>query len=311
MTVQVHDLYAVTFANAGAAVRLGGIVSQSITPGDAVAGEQTDGEVYPQLSTVNASGPGATFATLSLSQALGLCGLGGRAITQAPAEEITLYDRLHLDGGSRAGGSTNRSFEFLNGILIPRTLSVDHQGNGSISYELTSTSVDGSTSPLTISEAVALPALPDVDDRYTLGPLTIGGVAIDSVKSFSLDFGLQVVPEGGDSTIFPTFVSIRAGVPTLTWSGIDATWFSAAKVPLLGLAGTNANTIQYLRKRSPGGTFVADVTAEHISIAANGIATVSTLSGQTNSPKTVSIQLRTNQDPSNSPVLISTEVAIP
>jgi hypothetical protein len=110
----------------------------------------------------------------------------------------------------------------------------------------------------------SLPAGITDAERFTLGPTTLESEALTGITNFNLDFGITARSEGADSDIWDTIVTIEQILGVLTLRGKDPSWFGAGVIPLAGLAVTHANTAVYLRKRAAGGSFVADLTAEHI-----------------------------------------------
>lgn len=267
---KAHTLYGVV---AGATV-IGGITQQNVNLGTQVRGEASSGEVYARFQSVVAQKPAATFTTLNVAAALAVSGLTAKAISALSPATLLLWAQKIAEGGSRAGVTSHRSYTINDGILFPTTLTVGHQGDAVLPYGVAVT-WDGTNNPVVLSESQTLTAGITDAERFTLGPVTIESIALSEVRELQIDFGLQVVTEGGDSDIWDTMAYIKAVQPAITLRGIDIEWFKdSGGVPLAGLPITHANTSIYLKKRAAGGTFVADATAEHVKFTANGLAHV-------------------------------------
>ncbi len=286
---------------------IGAISQYELGPGSNVANDVTSGSVYPEFLSLTAQQPVASFSTLQIARALGVAGLTGLAIT---GTGLKFYLRKHAEGSTRAGASSHRKFTINEGIIVPRSLTCDHQGDAELSYDVIIT-YDGSNDPVVIADSFSLPAGLVDDQRFSLGSTTIGGIALAQIRQFQIDFGVNAVSEGADSDIWDRYVSIRNITPSLTLRGVDPEWFSAAKIPLVGKVAVHANTTVYLRKREEGATFLADGTAEHIKFTADGLATIETLatvSGEEASETVLMMPL--NYDGTNDPLVIDTASAI-
>lgn len=293
------------------ATRLGGISAYSLGSGSQVMNESTSGFYYPEHPSLTGQLPVGSFTTIQIARALGLCGLTGTSIDTDLASGLKFYLRKHAEGSTRTAGSAHHKYTMRGGLVYPTTLTCDHQGNAALSYNVIVT-YDGTNVPIVLTTSQALPAAQSDDEQFTLGTFTIGNVAFTAVKSMSLDFGINAVSEGADSEIWDRYVSIADIKPSLTLTGIDPDWFAAAAIPLLGLKGTKAQTIFYLRKRAIGGTsWVADGTSEHIKFEGANLATVDDMiqvTGQDASGITINVPFY--YDGTNAPLVIDTTSAI-
>lgn len=236
---------------------VGSITENNIRTGSEVRGEAVSGEPYPRKQSLVAQKPTATFTSLSIAAALANCGPMGASITDMAAG-LNFYAQKRKKAAARDPDSVHRKFALVDGILLPRSLTCDHQGDAQISYESVLT-WDGVNDPFQITDNVALPGGLLDDDRYTLGPVTIGGVTLGEKINVNIDFGITAESEGADSELWDREVSIGVVAPRITVSGKDVEWFKAANIPLLGKAATHANTSIQFYKRS-GSTLVAGVT---------------------------------------------------
>lgn len=300
-----HGIYGVGVG----ATLLGGITRQSLVTNSEVKSEASSGEIYSRFTALYAQRVAPSFTTRSIASALNVCGALGVSIAGLSGG-LAVYAQKHTDGGTRAGASSHRKYTMVKGILVPRTLQVDHQGDATLSYDAIVT-YDGVNDPVVITDLVSLPSGLTDAERFTLGTAAVGGVTIGQKTGVSIDFGLTVRGEGADSDVWDTLASIETMHPTITFDGIDVEWCKAANIPLAGKAATHANTAIYLRKRSAGGTFVTNVTAEHVKLTAAGMIVADTLfdggAGETGKAK---LTLRCDYDGTNAPIVVDTASAI-
>lgn len=284
------------------------ITTLGINTGTQVVGTVTSGGIYRRFQSVVGQAPTAEFGTLAIASALTTLPSTGKSIADL-ADGLSMYIQKHLIGGTRTAGSTHRKYVATAGIIVPRRLTVSHGGDASLSYDVI-VLYDGSNDPLVFTDEVALPE--DVgEERFTLGPVSLGDVTLDHLRQFEIDFGLNAVTEGADSEIWDRYVSLETIEPSLTLRGIDPEWVKAANIPLIGKSGTHANSTAYLRKRDHGGTFVADVTAEHVKFTADGLITIEeAASGSGSGAVETSARMDLEYDGTNAPLVVVAASAI-
>jgi hypothetical protein len=307
MTVsRMHGIYAVKL---GTTV-IGATSKRGVRTGVEVRQEATSGEVYSRFQSIYAINPMADFATRQLAVALGACGLTGTALTSGAP--FLLYSQKHTEGGTRTAGGNHRLWTINEGIIIPRRLTVEHQGDAVLEYEVLAT-YDGANEPVTISESQSLPSVTDAE-RFTIGSVSLhdgsSAYSLPQVRRLQIDFGVQAEQVGADSDIYPTSSRIIEINPSITLSGIDSEWWKSTVIPLTGRNITHASTKIYLRKRSAGGTFVADGTSEHIKFTAAGVAHVEGFDGSGNNLDEVTVTLPCRYDGTNAPITVNTASAI-
>lgn len=298
-----HSLHGVAV---GATI-LGGITRQNLVTNTEIRNEATSGEIYARFQSLYSQRIAPSFSTYNIAAALTAAGTLGASLGTSA---LALWTQAHVDGSTRAGTLLHRKFGFSKGILAPRELTVEFRGDAVLSYDAV-VAYDGTNDPVVITDLQTLPTITDAE-RFTLGPVELGGVDFTHVRGLTINFGLDVVPEGADSDIWDTFVSIRQVMPSITLRGIDLEWFKSTSCPLAGLACTHANTAIYLKKRAAGSTFVADATAEHIQFTAAGLAHIDTaMDASGTDSATCSITLPLYFDGTNAPLIIDTTAALP
>jgi hypothetical protein len=302
-----HGLYAIGL---GASV-LGGITQQNIANNADVKGEFTSGQVFARFMAMYSQKIAPGFTTQAIASALAASGTAGVSLATLTGG-AKFYAQAYVQGGTRATGSSHRSYQFLAGILAPRTLSVPHQGNATLTYELI-VICGGGGDPLILSDLVALPAIVSgEDEKFTLGPATVGGVALGEKTDFQIDFGLDVLADSADSDIWDTFCSIRQIQTVLSFKGMDSEWFKATNITLAGKAGTHTDTSIYLQKRASGGTFVPTTTTSHIKFTAAGLAYIDKpFDASGNNAAEITCKMPLVFDGTNLPLIVNPASAIP
>ena len=312
---EIHGIYAVRLFDTTMVSEaiLDGVANQALTMDSRITREASSGVSYPRHAFISGQNFASQLSTMRLEDWFDEVGFAGKKIeTDVGKPGIVLYGQLYDEvGGGRSAGSTHRTYTMARGYIVPRTLTVDHQGDATLQYDYFII-YDGTNDPIVIAESQAVPTLVGDDQRFTLGGITLGGTTFDQVQSMTIDFGVTVRTESGDSDVYPTKVSIADWSPTITLRGNKAKWLGATGIGIGGLSCTHANTTIYLRKRAEAGThFVANGTAEHIKITAAGLAVVETAqdaaSGQSSES---SIRLDTKYDGTNTPVVVTTASAI-
>ena len=309
---RVHTLYAAQlYTDAmGAAVLLCGLQNSSIRTGSEIRSEPASGDPYPRHQAIVAQKPMATLESFHIARYLDAMGYSGHPIKSATNYGLRLYAAKFTEGSTLASGSVHRKYTIREGMLCPRRLTCSHQGDATITYEALVT-YDGTNDPIVIADSEALPSGLIDDERFTLGAVTFGGVSLPQVTQLDIDFGLDAQTEGTNSDIWDTHSTLRKVRPSITLRGIDIEWFKSSVIPLIGLNGTHANSGFYLRKRSVGGTFVANATAEHIHGTICGLAVVEeAFSAQTNQNAEPSVTIPLRHDGTNYPIVFDTTSAI-
>jgi len=288
-------------------VVIGGITQSSVSQNVTVESEATSGEVYARIMTIKAIEPSASFTTRMVSTALTNIGVSGLSIVTL-ASGVALFLNQHAIGSTRAAGSTHRKVLGASGLVVPRRLTLGLKGDAELSYDVIYLSADGSAAPVAVTDNNAFPTVTDAE-RYALGTAKIGNVALGQLTQLDIDFGINAVVEQAGGEAYPTFVSIESIKPSITIGCNKAS--DATTALLAGTEGTHANSIIFLRKRDDGGTFVADVTAEHIKFTAAGIAHLEQVWTASNQgAATVGIRMDLKYDGTNAPITFTGSTAI-
>lgn len=285
---------------------IGGIVSAAFTNATQMQTEPTAGSIYPVQTSIQEIKTGFRFTSHNVSAALGVLGFLGIPLSaQVPAE---LFEIQYGDDGFIVAGSNHRKIAFTTGRAIWRTISVANRQDAQIEIEVFGLSPDGSTNPAVFTEGVAAPAAVD-DARHTIASATLAGIAMGCVTDLQIESGLTITPEGCKSDIFDTRMGVQSVVPKIqvTTLATQLVGSAAGKINLPGVAATHANTSIKLRKRvNKTGTFVADATAEHVAITADGmVVPVQPFQANNNADGNTQFELTATFDGTNAPFLIN------
>lgn len=288
------------------AVQLGGLTRLGLRIANQVLAMPTSGQALADFIALYGQQFAVMWETLQLAAALDACGVSGTPIAATTNTGLTLYAQKGQEGGTRATGAAHDNWNIKEGIMYPSSLSCDHQGDARLQYDAIPT-WDGTNNPIVIAKDAALPAPNSDNQRFTLGPIQLGGVAFTQVRSVQIDFGIGAQAEGADSDIWDRYAWIAAKAPSLVINGINKRWLDSTGIPLTGLICTHANSFVVLRKRAVGGTYVAAGTAEHVTFTFAGLAVVPTIfEAAGNTPGTVSISVPLYYDGTNQPLVVDT-----
>lgn len=307
MTVaRLHNIHACKIGN----TVIPAISKRGIRFNSDIRQEPMTGEVYARFQAMYGQSPTSDFQTRAIAIALGACGLTGTALTSAAP--FLAYAQKNTEGGTRTSGSNHRKVTINEGIVIPRKLTVEHQGDAVLEYEVLAT-YDATNAICVLAESEALLSVTDAE-RFTLGSVTLNdgstSYVLSQIRRLEIDFGIKAEVIGADSDIHPTSCRIMEIDPSLRLTGIDNMWWSSTVVPIGGLNIGHTSTAIYLRKRAAGGTFVAIGTAEHIKFTAAGLATIEGFDGSGNALDETTLYMPLKFDGTNNPLTINTASAI-
>ncbi len=266
----------------------------------------------PRHVAVRAIKPNVAMETYALATALDRLGVQGLGFEGATNPGVTAYFKKFTDVGDLAAGSVHRSLTYHTGVAVPKRLTVDHQGDAKLEFEIVPIKTS-SNAVVIVADNVALPAVTIASARWTLGAVKINNVALSEYSKLEIDFGNTVEVVGSQSDPYATHIEHRKHEPKIKLSGIDPTWFAASPVPLGGAAVLSANDYVYLRKRTQDGAhFVANGTAEHIKFSLAGLAGIMGNSGEAQRVSETELLVTLAQDASgNNPLIVNTAATHP
>jgi len=309
--VKLHTLT----AQVAGAVYINGIQGLSVNDELQTGLDGGDGLVYFTFGSLVSGNPTIGFSTSQLKAFLDECGVEGMLVdSDVTHPGIDVYFQKMTQGGTRdaAAAGTHISTNAANGILVPQVLSLSHQEVARLTASVV-TRKSGAVDPIATDTAANLPTgvFPSVDTNYTLGKLVLDSVEVKGLQSLEYNFGINLDVVGGSSEIYPTHVSISAISPSISFEAQDVNDIMAE----LTVEGKFYNATEvnfYAKKRTEGGSFVDNATAEHIAFSLGKCRVEWQTVG--NDPKTISGQIIPWETNSGSPVLpvtIDTAAVIP
>lgn len=294
-----------------AAVVIGSLTQVSAPIDTEVLKDQTGGRFYPEQITIASVKPRLTFNTYDLPKAIDGFGLTGRLLQDAVSKPgIALIQQKH-NNGSVASGSVHRRLRMPRSHARINRLTVSHRQDAQAECEAVAL-WDGTNDPLEIEGSQALPTLPASQGRWTLHSVVVESATIECNIQVDIDFGIQIDAFGCDSDLFDTHLHLNQIAPMINITSLDPENFADAKAKLTGLVGTQVNSKIVLRKRTPSqASFVADATAEHISINFAGvIVPVDVHNASANQKAQSTFRIETAWDGTNAPLVFDTTYAI-
>jgi len=299
--MNVFDIAAITLGG----TTLSGIVDQSYTAGAEEMLLGSTGASNPSFLAVSAVKPTFSFTTLDVKAGLDVGGLLATAYSSA----VDIYFRQRNFGGAYGDGTAASSIKvsLSKSLLVPKTISANHNAEATISFDLYACSTDGSTSPVTITTAAA-PYTPEKKnpDVWTVGSAEFGAV-VASVQSISVDTGAQVEQHGHSGTPYDQYIGVHEYRPKVSVECMNISNLST----ITSVGALSADMSVFFRKMTLGGTRVATGTATHISLTSTGGMVFNRgTSGSHLSPATLSLEYIPVWDGSTSPIVVSTTSAI-
>lgn len=205
------------------------------------------------------------------------------------ASTITIPFKIRAAGALFVSGSNNVHLTGANALIVPTSFEASQDGDFALAnMDVHWLSADGIAKGCddATGQSIAAQAF---SSEYTLGPCYINGTLIAGAQSFRVTPGIEVVkPPLGSGSVFPTFASIKAAMPTMQVTVND--WDAIAGTVGDFTAMTSANF--YIKKRADSGVFTAAATAEHIRFTfAAGLADTDSVSVSNNDDGSATITL--------------------
>lgn len=284
---------------------IGQIVDQDYAPGIEEMLEGGSANVDADYCAIGEAKPMLSFTTTDLLGGFALCGFNALAI----AAETDFYFAAIKEGGIIDTASTHIKMSFSAGMMVPRSLDAT-QGKdpARLTYDIYPLSSDGLTAPVTITTGQALPSQGLVAQAYSLGPIKINGTTFFSgIQSVRWNFGLNPEILMADGEPFPTFGGVVNRRATCAINGLDVSGLSTFNINGIALTAFAS----FFRKVAPGGTRVANATAQHVKLSGTkGMLYPRGVRGQHQRPLDGEWNIIPTFDGTNDPVQISTTSAI-
>ena len=271
---------------------LGGVSQGTVSNNPEVVQEFVDGNPFPSLVTCRSFAQEAVFTTMNVDTAIQLIGLGVNCIEAGNQIEL-YYGQIDSCNATFIPGDVHKRITIgsateLGGMVFFQNLNTDHRGDSQYSFQILP-QFDGANNPIVITNDVALPAgAIDNRNRFTLGPLSVGGFEVIGKKTVNVEGGNTIDRDAADSEVYDEFFSVNQSANKMTVSGILDNWFdTAAEIGLNGRTAIHTDSRFVLRKRlngDPSG-FHPPASAEHIVITISGKAVANVIAEHSDTNK--------------------------
>lgn len=293
------------FNGDSAAAGIYGITQMRLAANAEVRKERTSGLVYPDMAAIDAVKPVLSFTTFDLENAIEQLTLLGKCITNDTGKPGLVAYGQKMSCAGIVSGSVHRSMTIRQGLVVPRTLTIDHAGNAQLSFDAYA-SWDGTNDPVVLASNASLPTYTPTTwptaavGRWTMRNLTFG-TAMTGKRSISIDFGAVVTHEAADGDRYPTVTTLAGIAPVVTVRGVNPEWWSLF-CDLDGTTAAHASTTIELLKRG-----VAIGNAAHIKLTCAGIVSFDTLfDAGVDGPGETVMRIDCVGDGTNAPIVATT-----
>lgn len=259
------------------AYTIGQITQSDYQPNKKVKVDCYSGELDGEQFSIVQADPVITLTTADLYSLIGSASATeGLAMTSAGTITIPFQNRA--SGGTYQGSGSHHTLSATLGLLVPTEImaSQDSEDGAQAKLEIYPASTDGLTNPVAINDSITLSGQSFVAS-YDLGPFKIGSTLFSQIASAKVTFGLMVPRKRYNGETW----SRIAGITIVTRRPqLEVTFCSAADLKTFDhYSALNTTATAFFRKRSAGGTHVADGTGGHVSCTiTTGIQTLQSAS---------------------------------
>ena len=263
------------------AVNLRQVRSSTFSPGNTIAPDFVSGGIDPAALFFTGAQPSATFQTNDVSGVV--TGIHARNGLYVNNGTIAIPYNLRANGGTFAAAGNHHRIRGSYGLTVINSITANHgdQDGAMVDLATTFVSSDGMTAPVVVDDGQTLQAQA-YNASHSLGPQYVNSSLLSSVVGITITAGITTELETTDGNLFPREVHITRVQPV-----IDIRFRNVAALKTHGPLFNNLTAFTgYLRKRSPGGSFVAANVSEHISfvVGADGIIDCQPVNASGNSP---------------------------
>lgn len=208
------------------------ITQGSLNPNTTVQLYTPNGAVDPTGSSIIGQSPVFRFSTTDVGAALTAIGLDGLDVSTA----LEMGWAARKDGGAIEPGAGKKE-SAAKCFIVPEALTVNQDGDAELSFIGYGYSADGSSAILAHADTLSS-GTPTIGAKFTLGTVTVGGVALKKEMGYTLEFGTEVRLYKDSGKLYPTSASIVARRPVLSVNLADMVEVTASS-----MLGTEVSTI--------------------------------------------------------------------
>lgn len=253
------------------------VQSVQVSPGATANPYRVSGGISPSQHFGGPVDPRATITSQDVASAMAISNILTAGIYVSSGTILVPFQK-RAAGSTIAGSLSHDTLSAANGLIVPRSIECQQDGDATVSLEVFFRSTDGTTNPVTQNVDQSLTG-ETFDSVYSLGPASINGTTISEVLSLSVDPGITVLQTRANGGLYPDQIYIQMLDPKITITFRDI----ADQTDNFGFGATVGTAmVAYLRKRSGVG-YVANGTAQHIKFTfADGMTLMDSFSAQGN-----------------------------
>lgn len=263
------------------------VQSSSWSANDSVAQDYTSGGLNPEAVYLVQAAPQVQFTTTDLEGVITDFTSSERLAVASGT--ITIPYNLRANGGTFASGSAHYQINATDGLFVVNSFAASQGDAAGATVSITGylTKPDGVTMPATITASNSL-ASTAYNMTHQLGPVTVNGSALPGVVGVTINTGISVDVEHTDGGKYPRAAYITRRAPTMDIRFRDFDLMAT----LTPVFKTMTAAVVKFYKRAPGGTTVANGTAEHCSFTfADGVIETQTISASGNAAAEATLRL--------------------
>lgn len=297
---------------------IGGIQSYNVRDNVQVDRENTGGDIFPSITTIQSHEESYEMTSLNVDDVLDTVGTTGVCLKSNNSKTGFEFFLTALDQCQPGISSSNNNIQIQSrsssddvenyGLIWPGNLSIPHSGNATMSFNCTP-KANGGNAAIMVNPGVVLPAIPDTNRRFGMGPVIVAGTQFIGKQSVDINFGVSILTESTDGNVFPDWVAIEKVLAVITIRGISPQWASANGIPRGGKKFAHANTTVYCRQKDTNqlSGFAAEGENKHIKITASGKAFMTDIAtGNASSPTQSAFMMYVEKDGANAPLIANT-----
>jgi hypothetical protein len=283
------------------------IAQHDLTPNVEQLIERSAGVPHPQFIAGQRMRGEFSFETFQVASILTECGMTAKSLAGGNTD---LYFKKMTFAGTRelAATTVHKRVRMTTGMLLWTQIQAS-QGQAAKATCRLVVGYDGTNLPMVEVGSLALAGSLVANQFFTLGPVKIDGTFYRGVNDLTIDSGLDVLIEDADGDLYPTFLGIKSGNPTITVVGHDM-----EQLEDIDFEGTPITTavIAFLRKKLANQQNVVNGTAQHISFtgAAGQMTLESVKSGGNEGGMTTVKVVPISTNEVTWPIVVSTATAI-
>lgn len=250
-------------------------IRQTTNDGGVALFEESNGsETDREFVAAKEIRPTVSFSTSDLT-VLSSIGFGGASIASGSASAgVTLYGHAISGGALPSPGSSSLhlAMAISDGVMVPTSLRAGHNTVAELGitiHAVKGTSGSSGATPIVVTASQTIPSgRAQTANIYTVGPVkyTISGGSSrleQGVVESAVNFGIDVVREGSDGDVYPSFTGIMARDPKFEFTTKDV-----ALIAEIGDGVSVSAFAMYFRQVNQNGQRVAAATTTHVSISA-------------------------------------------